>query len=82
MILMTDGTPYIRLAWTGGNVPPKGFSEIHYIELVCLFYCEQVKDFTDYWKEPPSLDVAGIFWCRAKADAWRTWTNGCLMKLE
>ena len=77
-IVMSDGTVYQRVAWTGGDIYPKNFTSLHFRELIRFFFHEQVDDYSDYWKECPNDAEVILFWNRAKADAWRTLDKGKL----
>lgn len=78
MIKLKSGKIVNRVAWTGGDLPPKNYRNKDYCELRSLFFREQVKDCggLDLWActgpHNSSLCRARIFWGRAKHDAWRT----------
>lgn len=65
--------PISRKAWTGGSSPPADLLTIPGVAAIVLaFYVEQCDDFATFWNEAPNTDTAGIFWNRAKSDAWAT----------
>lgn len=62
-----------RRAWTGGS-PPKPLNQIYGLEraLVRHFFREQVTEWTSFWKTKIPLDIARVFWGRARGDAFAT----------
>lgn len=63
-------------AWMGGSRPkPIEECSSDEIALVSALFREQFKTWHDYWKDSPSLDVARIFWNRARHDAHATMRN-------
>ena len=79
--LSINGTLFDRVAWTGGDWPPKWLDRHHTVkEMTKLFFREQMAIFIDAWEDmttPTDVpkDVQNTFWTRAKADAWRTFTR-------
>lgn len=70
-----SGRTYQRIAWMGGDSAPKELRKISrdYRNIITFFFREQLRDFSDFWKELPDMDTTRIFWKRAKADAWSTY---------
>ena len=63
-------------AWMGGSRPkPIKECSADEVALVSLLFREQFQTWHDYWKDSPSLDVARIFWNRARHDAHATMRN-------
>ena len=63
-------------AWMGGSRPkPIEECSSDEIELVFALFREQYETWHDYWKDPPSFDVARIFWNRARHDAHATFRS-------
>lgn len=59
------------IAWTGGSSPRKP-SQMSSVEasFVKYLFRQQVATFRAYWKDAPNRDTLGIFWRRARGDAW------------
>jgi len=64
------------VAWTGGTSPnPELLRPNHRrdFEIVTRrLFREQCREWVSFWRDRLPLDIARIFWGRARGDAWAT----------
>lgn len=68
--------PFPLVAWTGGDCAPRGFSDPAFRQMRRVLFREQLVTSRDYWGAGNTqLDTVRIYWRRAHADAWRSFTE-------
>lgn len=73
---LIPGHPLPLVAWTGGDLPPRGFADPVFRAMQRMLFREQLVVSRDYWGAGSTrLDTVRIFWRRARADAWRSFTE-------
>lgn len=74
--ITANGRIFERVAWTGGDTPPKRYRNRDYRALRRAFFRESVAicGGLNLWEcaGTTALDRARIFWNQARLDAWRT----------
>lgn len=69
------GYPLPLVAWTGGDVPPKGFRAPEFLAMRRALFAEQLRTWRNAWGDRPQLDTVRTFWRRARFDAWRSYSE-------
>ena len=69
-----SGRVYKRVAWQGGDMPPKNMKVLgpDFLDIVLFFFEEQIRDFTEHWGDFPDGSTVDLFWRRAVGDSWAT----------
>lgn len=68
--------PFPLAAWTGGDRAPRGFNDPAFRQMRCALFREQLVVSRGYWgRGNTRLDTVRIYWRRAHADAWRSFTE-------
>lgn len=68
--------PFRLVAWTGGDRPPRRFADPEFRQMRRALFREQLAVTREFWGAGTTqLDTVRIFWRRAHADAWRSFTS-------
>ena len=79
-LITANGRKFERVAWTGGDTPPRRYRNGDYRALRRVFFreCVAICGGLNFWEcaGTTALDRARIFWNQSRLDAWRTVQRG------